>query len=79
MKKLESKIILSYLKNALKISSKKKITINSYLKDIIELDSFGWLLVIEYLDKRDLHLNVKKITNIKKVKDLKKIILKKYD
>jgi len=77
MKKLESKLILSYIKNALNISSKKKITINSDLKDIIELDSFGWLLVIEYLDKRKLYLNVNKIINVKKVKDLKKIILNK--
>ena len=38
------------------------------------MDSFGWIMFAEYLDKKNLYLDIGKIGNIKEVKDLKKII-----
>jgi hypothetical protein len=74
MKKIYDKDILDYIKKALSISSKKKISINTEINSIDELDSYGWLMVIEYLDKKKVYLNIDKIENVRKIKDLKKII-----
>mgnify|MGYP006138898225 FL=1 len=74
MKKIKDKDVLVYLKKALKLSPKKKISNKTQLIDIYEMDSFGWIMFAEYLDKKNLYLDIGKIGNIKEVKDLKKII-----
>ena len=70
-------LILNYIKEALSISPKRKISINTEINNIVELDSYGWLMVIEYFDKKKVYLNIDKIENVKKIKDLKKIIKRK--
>jgi hypothetical protein len=77
MKNINDKDILNYIKKALSLSPKKKISINTEINNIDELDSYGWLLVIEYFDKKKVYLNIDKIENVKKIKDLKKIIKRK--
>lgn len=74
MRKIKDKDILVYLKKALKLSSKKKISNKTQLTDLSELDSFGWIMFAEYLDIKNFYLDIKKIDSIKEVKDLKKII-----
>ncbi|MDC0853514.1 hypothetical protein OAP58_02415 [Candidatus Pelagibacter sp.] len=74
MNNINDKDILNYIKKALNISSKKKISINTEINSIDELDSYGWLVVIEYLHKKKVYLNINKIENVRKIKDLKKII-----
>lgn len=77
MKNINEKDIVNFIKKALNISPKKKISMNTKINNIEELDSYGWLMVIEYFDKKKVYLEIDKIENVKEIKDLKKIIKRK--
>jgi hypothetical protein len=79
MKDINDRNILNYIKIALNISAKKKISVTTKIKDIDELDSYGWLIVIEYLEKKKIFLEINKIEKVNIISDLKKIIKKNYD
>ena len=49
MKKIKDNDLIVFLKKALKLSSKKKITNKTLLANLPEMDSFGWISFAAYL------------------------------
>ena len=74
MKKIKDEDLVVFLKKALKLPLKKRITDKTLIADVSELDSFGWISFAAYLEKKNLYLDIQEATNIKIVNDLKKII-----
>tara|TARA_B100000963_G_C22023939_1_gene408246 strand:+ start:159 stop:395 length:237 start_codon:yes stop_codon:yes gene_type:complete len=74
MKKIKDEDLVVFLKKALKLPLKKRITNKTLLTDLPEMDSFGWISFAAYLEKKNLYLDIQEANNIKIVKDLKKII-----
>ena len=77
MKKNKNKEAIFFIKKALKISSKKKISNQTIIKNIKELDSFDWIMIIDYLEKNSFYLDLNKIHKVKTIRDLKNIVKNK--
>ena len=77
MKKNKNKEAIFFIKKALKISSKKKISNQTIINNIKELDSFDWIMIIDYLEKNNFYLDLNKIHKVKTIRDLKNIVKNK--